>query len=120
MKKTFSLLILLLLCVTPFMFTSCYKAPTVDETLAMLVDGGWDGTMDISYTKNGMTYASTHTHVEFWNSANSTTSGHGRWCNTFADNAPITYLSYDFSWEAKDQVIYIQFKTNILVWCVWQ
>ena len=112
MKKTSSLLILLLLCAAPFMFTSCDKGPTVDETLAMLVDGGWDGVMDISYTKDGVTYASTHTHVEFWNSANSTTSGHGRWCNTFDDNAPITYLNYDFSWEAKDQVIYIQFKTN--------
>lgn len=33
------------------MFTGC--GPSEDEILAMLVDGRWDGVMDISYTKTG-------------------------------------------------------------------
>lgn len=93
------------------MFTSCNE-PDPDETLAMLVDGSWDGQMDIRYKKDDVTYASTGTHVQFWNSVNSTTSGHGKWCNTFADDAPITSITYDFSWEAKDEVIYLQFYTE--------
>ena len=110
MKKTSTLLLLLLLCAAPLMFTGC--GPSEDETLAMLVDGGWDGVMDISYTlENGMTYNSNGTHVQFWNDANSTTSGHGKWCNTFPETAPYTSLSYDFTWEAKDHVIYLQFNT---------
>ena len=112
MKKTFSFLLLTLLFAAPLMFSSCDPGPTDDEILAMLVDGSWDGTMDISYTHNGVKYQSTSTHVQFWNYVNSTTSGEGKWCNTFTENAPITNLSYDFTWEAKDQVIYLTFKTE--------
>ena len=110
MKKTSTLLLLLLLCAAPLMFTGC--GPSEDETLAMLVDGGWDGVMDISYTlDNGMTYKSTGSHVQFW-SGNNLTSGYGKWCNTFPETAPYTSLSYDFTWEAQDKVIYIHFKTD--------
>ena len=110
MKKTSTLLLLLLLCAAPLMFTGC--GPSEDETLAMLVDGGWDGVMDISYTlDNGMTYKSTGSHVQFWSGSN-LTSGYGKWCNNFPETAPFTSLSYDFTWEAKDKVIYIQFKTD--------
>ena len=110
MKKTSTLLLLLLLCAAPLMFTGC--GPSEDETLAMLVDGGWDGVMDISYTlDNGMTYKSTGSHVQFWSGSN-LTSGYGKWCNNFPETAPYTSLSYDFTWEAKDKVIYIQFKTD--------
>lgn len=112
MKKTSSLLLLLLLFAAPFLFSGCGPELTDDEILAMMVDGGWDGIMDISYTKNGVNYPSTGTHVQFWNYSNSTTSGYGKWCNTFGHTAPIEYLSYDFTWEAKDKVIYIQFKTE--------
>lgn len=111
MKKLSTLLIFALLCAMSLMFTNC-KKPTPDETLSMLVDGVWKGKMDISYTKNGMTYASTSTTVQFWNYANSTTSGTGKWCNTFDNDAPITNLTYNFNWEAKDQVLYLQFETE--------
>ena len=112
MKKTSLLLVLTLLCAAPLMFSGCGPTYTDDEILAMLVDGSWDGTMDISYTKDGVQYKSTGTHVQFWNDVNSTTSGHGKWCNTFGDNAPIPYLSYEFTWQAIDQVIYLQFNTD--------
>ena len=113
MKKTSLLLVLMLLCAAPLMFSGCGPTYTDDEILAMLVDGSWDGVMDISYPMNdGTTYFSTGTHVQFWNDLNSTTSGHGKWCNTFADDAPIRSLTYDFTWEAKDQVIYLQFHTE--------
>ena len=82
MKKTFKLLLFLLLGVTPFMFSGCNDQPSEDELLAMLVDGRWDGEMDISYTHGGVTYSSTGTHLQFWNDVN-TTAGHGKWCNTF-------------------------------------
>ena len=111
MKKTSLLFVLTLLFAAPLMFSGCGPTYTDDEILAMLVDGGWDGTMDISYTVNGVTYQSTSTHVEFRNYLNSSTSGNGRWCNTFSENAPFPYLSYDFTWEAKDHVIYLQFNT---------
>jgi hypothetical protein len=111
MKKTFKLLLFLLLGVTPFMFSGCNDQPSEDELLAMLVDGRWDGEMDISYTHGGVTYSSTGTHLQFWNDVN-TTAGHGKWCNTFDENAPLPSLSYDFSWEAKDKVIYLTFNTN--------
>ena len=111
MKKTSSLLLLLLLFAAPFMFSGCGPTYTDDEILAMLVDGSWDGTMDISYSVNDEIYQSTSTHVEFRNYLNSTTSGSGRWCNTFSENAPFPYLCYDFTWEAKDRVIYLQFNT---------
>ena len=81
MKKTSLLLVLMLLCTAPLMFSGCGPTYTDDEILAMLVDGSWDGTMDISYTRNGVKYKSTGTHVQFWNDINSTTSGHGKWCN---------------------------------------
>ena len=111
MKKTSLLLVLTLLCAAPLMFSGC--GPSDDELLSMLVDGRWDGVMDIGYTlDNGMTYKSTGTHVQFWNDANSTTSGHGKWCNTFPETAPYTSRCYEFTWEAKDKVIYIQFKTD--------
>ena len=85
MKKTSTLLLLLLLCAAPLMFTGC--GPSEDETLAMLVDGGWDGVMDISYTlDNGMTYKSTGSHVQFWSGSN-LTSGYGKWCNNFPETA---------------------------------
>ena len=110
MKKTSTLLLFLLLCAAPLMFTSC--GPSDDEILSMLVDGNWYGVMDISYTlDNGMTYNSTGSHVQFWSGGN-LTSGYGKWCNTFPETAPYPYLSYDFTWEAKDEVIYIQFKTD--------
>lgn len=112
MKKLSKLLLLLLIGTTPFLFSGCNQ-PTDDEILAMLVDGSWDGKMDISYKlENGMTYNSTSSHVQFWNDLNSTTSGHGKWCNTFPETAPYTSLSYEFTWEAKDKVIYIHFKTD--------
>jgi len=112
MKKTSSLLLLLLLFAAPFMFSGCGPTYTDDEILSMLVDGSWDGVMDISYTQsNGMTYKSTGTHVQFWSGSN-LTSGTGKWCNTFPETAPYTSLSYDFTWEAKDQVIYLQFRTD--------
>jgi hypothetical protein len=107
MKKLSTLLLFALLCAMPFVFTSCNE-PNPDETLAMLVDGSWDGKMDISYSKNGVTYNSTGTHVQFW-SGNDLTAGYGKWCNTFADNAPYPYLSYDFTWFVKNQVIFLQF-----------
>ena len=109
MKRTSTLLLFLLLAAAPVMFTGC--GPSEDEILAMLVDGRWDGVMDISYTKNGVKYPSTGTHIQFWNDI-STTAGHGKWCNTFADDAPINYLSYDFSWAVEGDVIYIQFKAD--------
>ena len=112
MKKLSSLLLFAMFCAAPFIFSRCEPEPTADESLAMLVDGTWYGQMDIRYRKDGMTYASTGTYVQFWNSFNSTTSGHGKWCNLFEDNAPITSFTYDFSWEAKDQVIYLQFNTE--------
>ena len=92
MKKTSLLLVLMLLCAAPLMFSGCGPTYTDDEILAMLVDGSWDGVMDISYPMNdGTTYFSTGTHVQFWNNLNSTTSGHGKWCNTFADADRKTY-----------------------------
>ena len=112
MKKTSLLLVLTLLCAAPLMFSSCNPGPTDDELLGMLVDGNWNGTMDISYTKDGVKYQSTGTYVQFWNDLNSVTSGHGKWCNTFADNAPIKSLSYDFTWEAKNRILYLQFHTE--------
>lgn len=111
MKKLSTVLLLLMLFTAPFVFTSCNE-PTDDEYLAMLVEGGWDGTMDISYTKNDVKYPSTGTHVQFWNYSNSTTSGYGKWCNKFGNTAPIQNLTYDFTWEAKDKVIYLHFKTD--------
>ncbi|MBQ3734190.1 MAG: hypothetical protein II859_09550 [Bacteroidales bacterium] len=111
MKKTFKLLLLMLLGAAPFVFSGCGPTYTDDEILAMLVDGRWDGNMDISYTRGGITYASTGTHLQFWNDV-TTTSGHGKWCNTFGENAPLTSLCYDFTWEAKDKVIYITFHTD--------
>ena len=111
MKKAIKLLLFLLLGVAPFMFSGCNDQPTEDELLAMLVDGRWDGDMDISYTRGGVKYASTGTHIQFWNDV-STTAGHGKWCNTFEENAPLTSLSYDFSWEARGKVIYITFHTD--------
>ena len=111
MKKSFKLLLILLLGAAPFMFSGCNDEPTEDELLAMLVDGRWDGNMDISYTRGGITYSSTGTHVQFWNDV-TTTAGHGKWCNTFGENAPLTSLCYDFSWEARDKVIYLIFHTE--------
>ena len=111
MKKLSTLVLLMMLFTAPFVFTSCNE-PTDDEYLAMLVEGGWDGIMDISYTKNDVNYPSTGTHVQFWNYANSTTSGTGKWCNQFGNTAPIKDLTYEFTWEAKDKVIYLHFKTD--------
>ena len=111
MKKISTVLLLLLFFAASLVHTGCHR-PTEDETLAMLVDGGWDGVMDISYTlENGMSYPSTGTHIQFW-SGRELTSGYGKWCNTFAENAPYPYLSYDFTWYVKDQVIYLQFNVE--------
>ena len=113
MKKTSSLLLLMMLFAAPLMFSGCGPTYTDDEILAMLVDGSWYGVMDFGYTlENGMTYPSTSTRVQFWNNPNSLTSGHGKWCNTFPETAPKTYLSYEFTWEAKDKTIYLHFLTD--------
>ena len=66
------------------MFTGC--GPSEDEILAMLVDGRWDGVMDLSYTKNGVKYPSTGTHIQFWNDI-SMTAGHGKWCKQKAPSS---------------------------------
>ena len=109
MKKLTTIMTMLLLAALTATMTSCSDEISEDENLSMLMLGTWQGRMDISYTDgDGTNWKSNNTYVQFYNDVNYT-AGHGNWCNTFDSNAPIPYMSYEFSWEVKDKHIHLYF-----------
>lgn len=102
MKKIASKLFLVMLAMTPFLFTSCDE----DEEIAYTLEGTWEGKMYTTSTWDNYTYAISQTVIDFDKDPYRYAKGNGHWVDYYS-NAPWDYVANHISWSVRDKVIEI-------------
>ena len=110
MKKTSTLISLLLLMLFACTFTSCEEDEDTDRS--MCLSGQWQGDWGMYYVYNyrgyDYTFDSYDTDIVFYPDYDYATHGYGYQVDWY-DDGPYERLSYKFFWEVRDGVIYLTY-----------
>lgn len=106
MKKLSSYIVMLLMGMATFSFSSCDE----DTLIAMTLEGTWQGDMEIYHTYNGKNYEATWSEICFEGNPFQWTSGSGYWLDYYP-NSPWSrdYVANHITWKVNNQIIYIHF-----------
>lgn len=110
MKRLNTLLLLPMLLVAAFGFTSCMDDDTEES---IMLSGEWTGDMGMFYSDGHYTYDADYTDIRFVPDHNLSTHGWGEEVDYFSNYyCPIRYQSFYFEWEIREGVVYLEFPYN--------
>ena len=109
MKKICSYIMMMLLGMLSFTFTSCDE----DTMIALTLEGTWQGDMEVYHTYSGKQYEATWSEICFEGDPFSWSKGTGYWLDYYS-NSPWSrdYIANHITWEVNNKVIHVHFEED--------